>query len=253
MVSSLEAFASSFPLLASLSTTQSLYGLPSIPGCSGGLPCSNYLLTISDSSARPEDAAYYPDAFFSGEVHGDETVGPLATYHAAELLLTAADCAVGHFGNFSDPERPSCEAWFGEWGYGEAELHWLSRLASTRRTLISPMSNPQGFDKVRRAENNLDPNRDFAYDVASPSKCMRTVTARHINEVYRASLVQVGITFHGGMTCVAYEWGAPSHNAHGTYSPDNAAQKMLGASLSDVGGTFSSEFKYPSAPMNEIV
>jgi len=80
---------------------------------------------------------------------------------------------------------------------------------------------------------------------------MRTVTARHINEIFIHSLVQLAVTFHGGMTAIAYEWGAPSHNNHNTYSPDDRAQKEIGAALSDVGGTFTSEVRQPHTHAHE--
>jgi hypothetical protein len=236
-------------------------------------PCKNYVLTIDDATlgdatlgdaltgeALPGDdpyqsRAYTPDVFFSGEVHGDEAVGPLATTVTAEIMLLAASCSLSYFATPSPPTElsPSCKKWFVSWAFTANDLHWISSLASSRRILLSPMSNPSGFDKVVRTENNIDPNRDFAYDVTDPTRCMRTVAARHINEIFRASLVQVGITYHGGMTAVAYEWGAPSHNTPHTYSPDDAAQRAIGSSLSDVGGKFTTEIKYPSAPMNEIV
>ena len=59
----------------------------------------------------------------------------------------------------------------------------------------------------------MDPNRDFPYN-QQPTQCMRTVTARVLNEVFRAHLVQTAITFHGGMQAIAYEWGAANHQ-HG--------------------------------------
>ncbi|GMI37935.1 hypothetical protein TrCOL_g8821 [Triparma columacea] len=115
------------------------------------------------------------------------------------------------------------------------------------------MSNPSGFSSTLRSEANIDPNRDFAFDVTSPNLCMRTITGRHINSLYRSSLIQAGITFHGGMTAVAYEWGAPSYKTPNTVSPDNLAQSHIGRGMSDYGGTFPTEIKYPYAPMNDIV
>lgn len=142
-----------------------------------------------------------------------QTVGPLAVLHTTELILTASSCASTYYNenvpNAGDDKH--CETWFQEWDYGEDDLIWLSTLLSTRRIIITPMSNPSGFSSTLRAEANIDPNRDFAFDVTSPSLCMRTVTGRHINSLFRSGIVQAGITFHGGMTAVAYEWGAPSY------------------------------------------
>ena len=41
-----------------------------------------------------------------------------------------------------------------------------------------------------------------------PSKCMATICARSLNEIYRARLLQLVITFHGGMQAIAYNWGS---------------------------------------------
>ena len=47
---------------------------------------------------------------------------------------------------------------------------------------------------------------DFAIDTA-PSACA-SVRDRVVNELFRRHVFQVGITFHGGMEAIAYEWGA---------------------------------------------
>jgi len=161
LTTKLQDFATLYPTLATLQTTQEEYGLPTVLTCGSSLaPCLNYYLTITDAatSTSPttsdpyQSPAYKPDVFFSGEVHGDETVGPLATLHTAELLVTAAGCAESHFENAAAPgesERSdSCRLWFQEWGFGTQELYWLAGLVGTRRIIISPMSNPSGFDKT---------------------------------------------------------------------------------------------------------
>ncbi|GMI26869.1 hypothetical protein TrRE_jg3231, partial [Triparma retinervis] len=80
--------------------------------------CKNYYMVIEDrlhattskldrklvdeEGDERQGASRKPDLFFSGEVHGDETVGPLAVLHTAELLLTAAACSAAYF----DKETP---------------------------------------------------------------------------------------------------------------------------------------------------
>ncbi len=266
MVSSLHDLSNKHPELASIYTTQDLYNLPTVGSCGGGEKCKNYLLVVEDKAILDDShvvdtdphqsVAYRPDVFFSGEVHGDETVGPLATLHAAELMLTASSCARVYY-EAAEGDRggsKDCQTWFQDWKYTELDLHWLSSLVAGRRVIFSPMSNAEGFAKTKRTEKSIDPNRDFPFDVTSDTHCMRTVAARHINEVFQHSLIQLAITFHGGMTAIAYEWGAPSHNSKGhKSSPDNIAQRSISSALSDYGGTFSSEIKYPFDPMNEIV
>jgi len=103
------------------------------------------------------------------------------------------------------------------------------------------------------AENRIDPNRDFAYDPASPSTCMQTVAGRHINELFRSHIFQIGATYHGGMTAIAYEWGSPGRNVDRRPSPDDEAQHEIALGMSNVGGTFSGEVKYPIGTMNDVV
>ena len=44
-----------------------------------------------------------------------------------------------------------------------------------------------------------------------PSKCMRTIAARSINEIWRHHVVQLAITFHGGDHLIAWPWGDMIH------------------------------------------
>ena len=56
-------------------------------------------------------------------------------------------------------------------------------------------------------------------------KCMQSITARALNEVFRDHLFQIAITFHGGMQAIAYEWGSPNHmGKNKDTSPDDTAQ-----------------------------
>ena len=43
------------------------------------------------------------------------------------------------------------------------------------------MTNAIGVEQLRREELGIDPNRDFPYD-QEPSRCMKTVAARAVNE-----------------------------------------------------------------------
>jgi hypothetical protein len=79
-----------------------------------------------------------------------------------------------------------------------ARVSQVRRLVDTRTVLISPMTNAVGSAQRTRTELGIDPNRDFPFD-QSPRACMQTVTARTVNELYRSHLLQLVITFHGGM------------------------------------------------------
>ena len=265
MVAQLESFAKTYPTLATLKTSQDEFSLPTVGKCnSASDDCKNYYLTVFDAfnagdELGNDDSRFVPDLFFSGEVHGDEAVGPLATLHAASLLLTAASCARAFYdlddnapdGGGAKPADAACATWFDVWRYNEDDMYHLAYLASSRRVVFSPMSNALGFSQKVRAENSIDPNRDFAFDVTDPKLCMRTVAARHINELFRGHLFQLAITFHGGMTAIAYEWGAPSRT--NGLSPDDVAQSVIAKSMSGIGGTFSTEKIYPYDSMNDLV
>ena len=38
---------------------------------------------------------------------------------------------------------------------------------------------------------------------------------------------QTGITFHGGLHSITYEWGSPNHQAHGSEAPDDRSQAAM--------------------------
>lgn len=52
----------------------------------------------------------------------------------------------------------------------------------------------------------MDPNRDFPYS-REDNECLRSSTGRLFNAIMRANLIQVVVTFHGGMVAIGYEWG----------------------------------------------
>ena len=52
-------------------------------------------MTLQDFVAHPvgsESSKFLPEVLWSGEVHGNEQVGPTAVLEAAQLLLKAAAC-----------------------------------------------------------------------------------------------------------------------------------------------------------------
>ncbi|CAM9561745.1 unnamed protein product, partial [Hapterophycus canaliculatus] len=183
-------------------SAQDRYQLASPGPCSrdGSVKCEQWVLHISDHATLEEDPER-PEVFFSGCLHGDEQVGPTAVVEAARLMIFAAVCHADANAKECDDEvlRASPEA-----------VPWLSRLALTRSTVIMPMTNSIGYYNTRRTENGLDPNRDFPYS-QKPQKCMTTITARAVNEVWREHAFQLAVTFHGGMVAMAYEWGSPDH------------------------------------------
>ena len=197
----LQRLAAKRPDLATLSTTQALYGLPTAGECreaSGRrAPCKNYILEVTNRTSLAADPDR-PEVLISGALHGDERVGPVTALALSRWLLERYD---------SDP--------------------WVHRLVDTRTVLIMPMTNAIGVEQNRRDELGIDPNRDFPYD-QEPSHCMATVTARSLNEVYRARLLQLVITFHGGMQAIAYNWGSFNYYTGRPHrSPDDVSQREI--------------------------
>jgi hypothetical protein len=222
----LQALARAHPTLVETWTAQQRWTLSS-PGQCGGVPCRHYFVAITNRtsagaswSAQSPSRSERPQVFFSGNLHGDEWVGPVTLLTLAELLVAAAEPASASF-------NP-----------------WLSRLVNTRVVVMLVVSNPQGYFHHAREENGKDPNRDFPFEQPN---CMRTVTARAINECWRDSLFQLAVTFHGGQQSITYEWGAPSYDVRegggSSVSPDDVAQKELSETMAALAGPlFDSNF-----------
>ncbi|KAL7550803.1 hypothetical protein ACHAWF_014767 [Thalassiosira exigua] len=228
-----------------------------------------------------------PDVFLSGSVHGNERVGPTSLLEMAELLVAAAHCeglprsalrpsngataasnetaAAGD--DHVEMEVVGDSAWEDEvaaarscrshlsenLGLPPAHRRWLARLVSTRRTVIIPTANALGYSRDKREEGHIDPNRDFPFDIP-PSKddtCMQTIAGRSINELFRSHLFPIGLTFHGGMEVIGYEWGAPTYLSN--EAPDARAQDAIAGAYSRYAGGFEGHQAYDYGTMNDKV
>ncbi len=79
--------------------------------------CEHYIVFLSNHKIPKQNKH---QIYISGEVHGDERVGPTATLELIELMLENKD------------------------------LPWFDFLLKTRYIVITPMTNPHGYyDKVR--------------------------------------------------------------------------------------------------------
>ena len=264
-----------YPDFVRLTTAQDAYGLPTAGGPKD-CPydddvdgCNNYILTIQDFTIHPEhsdSSNRLPEVFLSGELHGNERVGPTSVMEAASLLLEAAACEAtpqrrgdsiskgsSNANNWNDQLKAAkqCRSDLQAKGTGDVHRKWLSRLVSTRRIVIIPTANALGYFRVVREEGTIDPNRDFPYDVKNPSDCMQTIAGRTINEVFQEHMFQLSLTFHGGMEVVGYEWGAPTWLGH--LSPDDEAEKTIAAAYSQYGGGFKNSKPYNYGTMNDLV
>lgn len=139
-----------------------------------------------------------PRIYISGEVHGDERVGPNATLELIKLFV-----------NFNN--HP-----------------WLRHLLNTRLIIITPMTNPHGYYVNEREEqliededkviltNSLfkqthkDINRDFPYLVNS-KYCMESIGARVVNELFLKHKFLLSLSLHGGTESLTYPYGTPNH------------------------------------------
>lgn len=266
-----------YPEFVRLTSSQEAYGLPTAGGAND-CPydedvdgCKNYILTIQDFQMHPEgsqSSSRLPEVFLSGELHGDERVGPTAVMEAATLLLEAAACEAKPRRYDSDTSKHSFNDKNTDWstqlrtakqcrrdldasGTDDVHRKWLARLVSTRRIVIVPTTNALGYFQHRREENGHDPNRDFPYDIQQPTECMKTIAGRTANEIFRDHMFQLSLTFHGGMEVVGYEWGAPTWLNH--LSPDDEAEKTIGAAYSQYGGGFKQSKPYDFGTMNDLV
>jgi hypothetical protein len=253
-----------------VTTSQDAYGLPTAGGatdCPFDLNvtgCLNYILTIQDYDTHPEgsdSSNRLPEVLWSGEVHGNEQVGPTAVLEAAQLLMDAATCEAHPRREIrvKDPaawdneltRAQTCRQEMKAYDITDSQRQWLARLVTTRRIVIVPTANALGYFRKVREEDMVDPNRDFPYDLTKPDECMVTVAARTLNEVFREHMFQLSLTFHGGMEVVGYEWGAPSWDQQD--SPDDTAQSAISTAYSRYGGGWSTSAPYKHGPMNDVV
>jgi len=234
---------------------------------------------------------YLPDVFLSGSVHGDERVGPTSLVEMSELLLESARCESlprrrfrpsGYYEGLDDRDgggggsdggaddrgeekedvlrwknevvaAQTCRRSLADRGIPDPFRRWLARLVSTRRTVVIPTANALGYARNERTEDGIDPNRDFPFDVLPKNRdeCMQTVAGRSINELFRSHLFPIGLTFHGGMEVVAYEWGAPTYLNFD--APDALAQETIAGAYSRYANGFPGHQAYDYGTMNDKV
>ena len=243
VIERMHALAQQAPHLVEVWNAQDRYGIPSPRGkCPGNQNCLHWFMRISNRSSGVGDLDSFserPSVFLSGNLHGNEEVGPITVLTLAELLVKAS-LAV---------ERRE----FGSPFYNT----WLANLVNTRNLVAIPITNPLGYTREVREEDGIDPNRDFPFGSLSDSDvpstgCMATATGRAVNEVWREHLFQLAITYHGGMEAIAYEWGAWNHMGHNSVSPDDSSQSTLATVMADAAGKFKSH-RYPVGRMNPLV
>jgi predicted deacylase len=174
--------------------------------CSDGETCILDIVTLTDVQSPSEDKV---QVYISGALHGNERVGPHATYYLIEMLVN---------------------------GFGHDE--YITNLLKTREIILTPMTNAPGFDRNEREErmggvgatyaSSVDINRDFPYNQESAKDCLQTLAGRTVFRIFAENLIVTAVTFHGGTNSVTYPWGSNNHisttnRRKGAEAPDHTA------------------------------
>ena len=157
---------------------------------SGEHKCSPAVMRITDLSSLVEDVER-PQVLISGEIHGDERVGPSSTLHMSLMLVHAAQCDVAK-------KDESCKYLLETFGISSPDaIAWLAVLATKRDTISIPTANCLGYRNNRRDDANVDPNRDFGYS-RNNENCLMSTTAKIFNALMGRTVIQVSLSFREG-------------------------------------------------------
>ena len=230
----LTQWAKQYPTLVKVSNAQKEFGLPYV-GTKQDCPydgkhhgCLNHFFTIED---RTRSDSSLPEVLLTGSMHGEQ-LGLTVVMETAALLLEAASCEAkpslqAKIWEDEVAEAISCRSNLRSQGIDDVHRQWLARLVATRRIVVVPNPNPM----MSHLENNVDPTEDFPYNNPYSESCMRTVTARSFNELFRTHMFQIALLFKEGEDEINYSWGTQAY-----ISPDNKAYKAVAGSLSYVVG-----------------
>lgn len=152
---------------ARVESASDIYGLEE---AGQGFPsrCSPNVIRVTDLRSERADT-YRPQLLISGEIHGDERVGPAASLETAVLLVNSAECEI-------TKKQSKCEL-LDAASVTAHDRRWLAFLATRRETIIVPTANCLGHMKGQRNDGSVDPNRDFAYS-RRDNKCFRSATSK---------------------------------------------------------------------------
>jgi predicted deacylase len=156
----------------------------------------------------------------------------------AQLLVWSTRCVIDKENSFCDKLDS-----FGE-SISLEQRKWLAFLATRRDTIIVPAANCVGHKFRKRTEGSVDPNRDFGYS-RRDNRCFLSSTAKIFNEIMKRNIIQIVVTFHGGMVALGYEWGSRNHPSPRDQSPDELSHKDIATLMKDVAGGFTNEKPYP--------
>ena len=198
-----------------IDTSQKRYNLDTIKDCGKG-KCQNLIVFLTDFDSYTLDR---PSYYISSSLHGDEVIG-------APSLVEFAK----YFCDTYETKRNSL----------------YHNILKTKLIIMTPMTNANGYYHKKRDEKvyisltnkyeEVDPNRDFPYYNTRDEikNCMRTISARTINEIFNEFIISGAITFHGGTNVLGYPWGNYLHimqhknQKKSTESPDFNAFDSIG-------------------------
>lgn len=123
-----------------------------------------------------------------------------------------------------------------DFSVSKAQRLWLAFLASRRDSILVPTANCLGHKFRRRDDNFVDPNRDFPYSRVN-NACLLSTTAKIVNRIMSEHIIQLVVTFHGGMVALGYEWGSKNHPSPNDSSPDDNANARVAKIFSDYGSS----------------
>lgn len=156
----------------------------------------------------------------------------------AQLLSLAQSCVV-HRNSYS------CDSLTKKFPkLSSMQIKWMAFLSTKRDTFIIPTANCLGYIKKARGDGRVDPNRDFPYS-RSNNRCLLSTTAKIFVEVMAKNLIQLVVTFHGGMVAIGYEWGAKNHMPPNDKSPDDRVNSEISTFMRAFAGNFRGEKLYP--------
>jgi len=186
-----------------------------------------------------------PQVVISGEIHGNERVGPVASLFTAQLLVWASMCSIKKI-------ESHCAHLRNDLLVTDEEITWLTFLATRRDTFVLPTPNCQGYIRKVRSDEGVDTNRDFSYS-REDNNCFITTTTKIFQALFSTVSVQILVTFHGGMVALGYEWGSMDHPRGKDFSPDHRAHRDIAQSMAKFGGSFKGAKAYVAKPINSIV
>ncbi|KAK8800918.1 hypothetical protein WA588_001748, partial [Blastocystis sp. NMH] len=239
MVRTMKEIAQLYPELVEVNTVEEEYGLTSSLQC-GKTPCYHWYLRLFNRRIHGNVSAV-PQMFLSGELHGDERVGPTAVIEYAIFLLQNRAYYDSTYRKASLRERVH---------FAESTFHpHYASILDSRDIFIMPMTNAWGYYFKQRTERGIDVNRDFPFDYTSPPyNCFQSESSRAVQELYYHNMFMATITFHGGMQSITYEWGDGYNKQLRAKSPDHFAMK----SVSELLNQFSNH-AYLVGATNDVV